>query len=46
MQKNTLQAKVITIYNKNSITITELVQEWLNESYFFGNLNNDKMEIK
>ena len=46
MQKNTLQAKVITIYNENSITITELVQEWLNESYFFGNLNNDKMEIK
>ncbi len=46
MQKNTLQTKVINVYNENSITITELVQEWLNENYFFWNLNNDKIEMK
>ena len=46
MQKNTLQTKVINVYNENSITITELVQEWLNENYFFLNLNNDKIEMK
>lgn len=46
MQKNTSQIKVINIYNENSITLTELVQEWLNENYFFWNLNNDKIETK
>ena len=46
MQKNTLQPKVTNIYSENSVTLTELMQEWLNENYFFGNLNNDKNEIK
>lgn len=46
MQKNTLKSKVTNIYNKTGLTLTELVQEWLNEKYFFWNLNNDKNEIK
>lgn len=46
MQKNTLQPKVINIYAKNGLTLTQLMQEWINEKYFFGNLNNDKNEIK
>ncbi len=46
MQKNTLQPKVTNIYSENSVTLTELMQEWLNENYFFWNLNNDKNEIK
>lgn len=46
MQKNTLQPKVTNIYNENDLTLTELIQEWLNENYFFRNLNNDKNEIK
>ncbi len=45
MQKNLLQTKVINIYNENGVMLTELVQEWLNENYFFWNLNNDKFEI-
>lgn len=36
MQKNVLQTKVINIYNENDVMLTELVQEWLNENYFFG----------
>ena len=46
MQKNVLQTKVINIYNENDVMLTELVQEWLNENYFFWNLNNDKIDIK
>lgn len=46
MKKNTLQSKVTNIYNKNGLTLTELMQEWLNEKYFFGNLNNDTTNIK
>lgn len=46
MQKNTLQPKITNIYDENGLTLTELMQEWLNENYFFGNLNNDKNEIK
>ena len=46
MQKNVLQTKVINIYNENDVMLTELVQEWLNENYFFLNLNNDKIDIK
>ena len=46
MQKNTLQPKATNIYNENGLTLTELMQEWLNENYFFWNLNNDKNEIK
>lgn len=46
MQKNTLQPKVTNRYNENGITLTKSVQEWLNEKYFFWNLNNDKNEIK
>lgn len=46
MQKNTLQPKVTNIYNENGLTLTELMQEWLNEKYFFWNLNHDKNEIK
>ncbi len=46
MQKNTLQPKVTNIYNENGITLTELMQEWLNENYSFWDLNNDKNEIK
>lgn len=39
MPKDTL--KIINIYSKNKITITELIQEWINENYFLLNLNND-----
>lgn len=46
MQKNISQPRVINIYNENGLTLTELMQEWINENYFFGNLNNDKNEIK
>lgn len=46
MQKNTLQPKVTNIYNENGLTLTKLMQEWINENYFFWNLNNDKNEIK
>ena len=46
MQKNTLQPKVKNIYNENGLTLTQLIQEWLNENYFFLNLNNDKDKIK
>lgn len=46
MQKNTLQPKVKNIYNKNGLTLTDLMQEWLNENYFFWNLNNDTSETK
>lgn len=46
MQKNTLQTKVTNTYDKNGLTLTELMQDWLNENYFFWNLNNDKNEIK
>ena len=46
MHKNVLQTKVINIYNENGVMLTELVKEWLNENYFFWNLNNDKIETK
>ena len=46
MQKNTLQPKITNIYNENDLTLTELMQEWINENYFFWNLNNDKSGIK
>lgn len=46
MKKNTLQPKITNIYSKNGITLTELMQEWLNENYFFWNLNNDTNNIK
>ncbi len=46
MQKSTLQPKVTNIYNENGLALTDLMQEWLNENYFFLNLNNDKNEIK
>ena len=46
MQKNTLQPEVTNVYNENGLTLTELIQEWLNENYFFWNLNNDKSGIK
>ncbi len=46
MQKNTLQPKVTNIYRENGVTLTDLMQEWLNENYFFWNLNTDKNEIK
>lgn len=46
MQKNKLQSRVTNIYNENGLTLTELMQEWLNENYFFLNLYNDKNEIK
>lgn len=46
MQKNTLQPKVTNIYSENGVTLTYLMQEWLNENYFFWNLNNDTSEIK
>lgn len=45
MQKNTLQPKVTNIYNENGLTLTKLMQEWLNGNYFFWNLNNDENEI-
>ncbi len=45
MKRNTLQPKVTNIYNENGLTLTELTQEWLNENYFFLNLNNDKNKI-
>ncbi len=45
MQKNTLQPKVTNIYNENGLTLTQLMQEWINANYFFGNLNNDKNKI-
>ena len=35
MQKNTIQPKIRNIYSKNGSTLTELMQEWINESYFF-----------
>ncbi len=41
MPKNTLTAKVIKIYSENGLTLTELIQEWINENYFFMNLNNN-----
>ena len=41
MQKNTLQPKATNIYNENGLTLTELIQEWINENYFFMNLNNN-----
>lgn len=46
MQKNTLQPKITNIYSENGVTLTELMQECINENYFFWNLNNDKNEIK
>ncbi len=46
MQKNILQPKVTNIYSKNGITLTKLMQEWLDENYFFCNSNNDKHKIK
>ena len=46
MQKSTLQPKVTNIYSENDVTLTELMQEWLNENYFFWSLNNDTREIK
>ena len=41
MQKNTLQPKITNIYDENGLTLTELIQEWINENYFFMNLNNN-----
>lgn len=46
MQKNTSQPKVTDIYNENGVTLTNLMQEWLNENYFFWNLNKNTIEIK
>lgn len=46
MQKNTLQPKITNIYDENGKSLTNLMQEWLNENYFFWNLNNDKKEAK
>lgn len=37
---------ILEIYNKNGLTLTELMQVWLNENYFFWNLNNDTTDIK
>ncbi len=42
MQEKASQIKVINIYKENNITLTNLVQQWLNENYFFWNLNNNK----
>ena len=42
MQEKKSQIKVINIYKENNITLTNLVQQWLNENYFFWNLNNNK----
>ena len=42
MQEKKSQIKVINIYKENNITLTNLVQQWLNENYFFWNSNNNK----
>lgn len=47
MQKSTLQVRVTNRYNQNDVTLTNLMQEWINENYFFWNLNNNNTsEIK
>ncbi len=42
MQEKASQIKVINIYKENNLTLTNLVQQWLNENYFFWNSNNNK----
>ena len=42
MQEKASQIKVINIYKENNLTLTKLIQQWLNENYFFWNLNNNK----
>lgn len=44
MQQNTSHPKVTNIYNKNDVKLINLIQEWINENYFFWNLSNDTSE--
>lgn len=46
MKKNILQAKVTNRYNEHGATITQLIQAWINEKYFFENLKNNKNRIE
>lgn len=41
-----VEVKILEIYKENGETLTELIQKWLNEKYFFGNLNKDATAIK
>ena len=48
MPKDNVQEKITIVnsYNENGKMLTTLTQEWLNENYFFWNLNNDTSNIK
>lgn len=46
MQKNTIHPKTTNTYNENGLTLTELIQQWLDENCFLGNLDIDTTNIK